>query len=81
MAAKRDLWRIQKRLERIEESLFGIKQELSQYYTEEEQTILTREESIGRVDKAPSKERGLYSDKKEQNVNSPEQKKERRHKL
>lgn len=81
MAAKRELWRIQKRLERIEESLFRIKQELSQYYPEEEQRILTQEASIEQMGKALPEERGLYSDKKEQNVNSPEQKKERRLKL
>lgn len=50
MAVKRDLWKIQKRLEQIEESLSGIKQELGQYYTKEEQVILTYEASIGRMD-------------------------------
>lgn len=45
---KRDLIKIQKRLVQIEEEVYGLKEILNEYFTEEEQTVLRYEASIGR---------------------------------
>lgn len=45
---KRDLIKIQKRLKQIEEEVSGLKEILNEYFTEEEQTVLRYEASIGR---------------------------------
>lgn len=48
MHMKREIIRIQQRLEKIEEEISHLKAALNEYFTEEEQTVLRYEASIGR---------------------------------
>ncbi len=47
---KREIIRIQQRLEQIEEEVFSLKAMINEYFTEQEQTILIYEASVGKID-------------------------------
>lgn len=46
---KREIIRIQQRLEQIEEEVFSLKAMINEYFTEQEQTILRYEASVGKI--------------------------------
>lgn len=65
MPMKRELFRLQKRLEQIQGELFDMKAILNEYFSEEEQVILKYEASIGRngtrLEEITAKELSLYA--------------------